>query len=246
MIRNFWQYIISFDWVFGMILILIFGVSRFSAVLYGIQSGNNQYLSIIFILMILTPIIFLNRNGRRYIGIRKPGNGIWLFYSFCFGILMSSIVFILGKILYQNSLSNWFVYIGDSYPIDLTHIPKDEKLIYFIIFSLIGITFSPFGEELLYRGIVHGSFISKFGEQKAAIIDSAAFGLTHLAHFGIIYSNKEWHFLLTPAIIWVILMFITGIVFNICKSRADSIWGAVISHIGFNIAMTYYIFYHLF
>ena len=246
MLRNYYKRILDFNWVFGIILILVFGVSRFWAVLYGIKSGDTKYLPIIFILMMLTPIILLNRRGRRFIGIRKFKNNYWILFSFLLGILICTIVFILGEVIFQDSISNWFVYIGNSYPIELASILPDEKFIYFIIFSLIGVTFSPFGEELLYRGIVHGSLVSKFGETKSAIIDSAAFGLTHLAHFGIIYSNNEWSFLIVPAMLWVVLIFITGLIFNFCKSKSESIWGAVISHIGFNIAMTYYIFYQIF
>ena len=48
-------------------------------------------------------------------------------------------------------------------------------------------TFSPIGEELFYRGIVHGSFTGRFGEQKASFFDSLTFAITHLAHFGIVY-----------------------------------------------------------
>jgi len=41
--------------------------------------------------------------------------------------------------------------------------------------------FSPIGEEFLYRGIVHGSFVSRFGEWRASVFDSLAFALTHVA-----------------------------------------------------------------
>ena len=76
-------------------------------------------------------------------------------------------------------------------------------------------------------------------------MDSAAFGLTHLAHFGIVYIANEWHFLLVPALIWTTLIFLTGILFNICKYKSGSIWGAILSHMGFNLSMTYFIFYHI-
>lgn len=105
--------------------------------------------------------------------------------------------------------------------------------------------FSPIGEELLYRGVVHGSFVSKFGEGKASIFDSSAFALTHLAHFEIVYVLGIWHFLPVPALIWVLSMFAVSQLFFQCKQFCGSIWGAVIAHSGFNFMMMYLIFYQL-
>lgn len=107
-------------------------------------------------------------------------------------------------------------------------------------------TFSPCGEELLYRGLIHGSLINRFGDRKSAVIDSLAFGLTHLAHFGIIYQYSSWNFYLIPSLIWIALIFVTGLTFNFCRKISDSIWGAIISHMAFNMTMTYLIFYEIF
>ena len=116
---------------------------------------------------------------------------------------------------------------------------------YFAIFAIIGMTFSPIGEELLYRGLIHQSFVPKFGNNKASILDSLAFAVVHLAHFGIIYTNGNWKFLIIPAILWITLMFLTSRLFYYCKIKTDSIYGAIIGHAGFNLAMTYFIFYHI-
>ncbi len=237
---------IKFNAAFGLILILVFGLLRFIAVLYGIQSGNNQYLSLVFVLMILSPVIFLSREGRRFIGWRKMGQNRWMLYALLLGSLACLLVYGLGQFLYGNETSNWFRYIGASYPIDLGALSAADKRIYFIVFLLIGMTFSPFGEELLYRGVVHGSLLTPLGERKAALLDSAAFGLTHLAHFGIIFQEGSWRFLPVPAAIWVLLMTFTGLLFNFCKSKSSSILGAIVAHIGFNATMTWLIFYRLF
>ena len=105
--------------------------------------------------------------------------------------------------------------------------------------------FSPIGEEFLYRGIIHGSFVPKFGEMKASVFDSLAFAFTHIAHFGIIYTLGAWQFLPVPALLWVASMFLVSQVFFRCKLFCDSIWGAVAAHSGFNFVMMYGIFYLL-
>lgn len=237
---------LSFNWFFGLSLILFFGIIRFATVLYGIQTGNNQYLPLIFGAMILIPFAILSKSGRIFIKIKKPKNLSSLLLAIILGAAICYLIFLLGRFLYGNTLSNWFQYIGESYPVDLYTIPVAEKQTFFIVFVIIGMTFSPFGEELFYRGLVHGSFVKDWGESKAALIDSAAFGITHLAHFGLIYTGLKWDFYVLPAIIWMFLMFVTGLVFNYCKWMADSILGAILSHMAFNGLMTYLIFFQLF
>jgi membrane protease YdiL (CAAX protease family) len=83
------------------------------------------------------------------------------------------------------------------------------------------------------------------GNNKASIVDSMAFAVVHLAHFGIIYSSGTLELVLMPAILWMVLMFLSSRLFFYCKSKTKSIYGAIISHAGFNFAMTYFIFYHI-
>ena len=105
--------------------------------------------------------------------------------------------------------------------------------------------FSPIGEELFYRGLVHGSLHEKFGSFKASMIDALAFSVTHLAHFGIVYLQSEWHFLLVPSIIWMVLIFLSGLLFTFWRNYCDSLLAAIVCHAGFNIGMVYYIMYLL-
>ena len=196
--------------------------------------------------MWVTPFLLLKKEGRKIIGLRKPKNIRWLINSFLIGIFASAIIFFLGKYLYQDSIENWFVYISNSYSrIPMNDLNGPNKTLYFGLFALIGMTFSPIGEELLYRGLIHQSFVQKFGNNKASIIDSLAFAIVHLAHFGIIYSSGTWDFIFVPAVLWMTLIFLTSRLFYYCKSKTDSIYGAIISHAGFNLTMTYFIFYHI-
>jgi len=87
------------------------------------------------------------------------------------------------------------------------------------------------------------SFAKSIGEQKASIVDSTAFALTHISHFGLVYINSKWTFFTTPTIIWVTAMFLASILFFRFKKRSASIWGAIICHSAFNLEMIYCIFY---
>jgi len=243
-LRPFWRFI-SYNWKFGLFLVLLFGIPRFIMVLDANASGGYGSVSILFLVMWFAPFIFLSKEGRRYIGIKKPTNYKWLLYSFLIGFAFCSLMFICAKFFYADTVNNSFVYISRSYTIPEEALAAN-KLMFFLMFSFVGITFSPIGEELLYRGVVHGSFVSKFGETKASVFDSLAFALTHLAHFGIIYNLGGWEFLPVPALLWVLGMFIASQLFFICKQKSGSVLGAIISHAGYNVAMMYIIFYHIF
>ncbi|MCP4976788.1 MAG: CPBP family intramembrane metalloprotease [Maribacter sp.] len=236
----------KFNWQFGLALILVFGIPRFLIVLQANATGNYNFTSIVFLLMWITPFVLLTKQGRRTIGMKKPENYNWLLYSFFMGIVLCAIVYLIGTWLYHSSIDNWFVYISNSYgSIPSEALTGNDRNSYFLIFAVIGMTFSPIGEELLYRGLIHRSLVPKFGNNKASILDSLAFAITHLAHFGIIYSLGNWSFHFIPALIWMFLIFLTGRLFFYCKLKTGSIYGAIIGHAGFNLAMTYFIFYQV-
>jgi membrane protease YdiL (CAAX protease family) len=242
--RPLWNNLFKFNWVFGLLLILAVCIPRFILVLGSNRTGNYGSISIIMIISAIAPFVFLSKYGREKIGITKPGNYQWLFYSFISGILLATILFLLGYGLYSDTVNNWFVYIGKSYNISES-ITEREKFIYFLIFAGTGMIFSPIGEELFFRGIVHSCFAASVGDRKASIIDGLAFSLTHLSHFGFVYLSGEWKILIMPSLLWVSGMFVSSIVFFQCKKKTGSLLGAALSHAGFNLAMIYFIFYHL-
>lgn len=237
---------ITFSWQLGVLLILLFGLPRFFLVIEANRSGNYGLTSVIFVIMILTPFLLLTRDGRQSIGITFPKNSLWLTGSFLLGAALCALIFWFGNALYQDTLSNWFVYISESY----SSVPRDQltgsnQWTYFFMFALIGMTFSPFGEEFLYRGLIHRCFTDRFSDNTASMIDSAAFATVHLAHFGIVYSAGKWTLLVIPALLWMGLMYVAGRMFYMCRQKTGSVFGAVIAHAGFNFAMTWFIFFYI-
>ena len=100
MLRPFWQKIFRFNWVFGLVLILLFGIPRFIIVLNANITGNYSMIAIIFFCMWFTPLIFLTKSGRRNIGINKPRNYRWLFYSFVAGAAACILTYIVAHITF--------------------------------------------------------------------------------------------------------------------------------------------------
>ncbi|HMQ60584.1 MAG TPA: CPBP family intramembrane metalloprotease [Flavilitoribacter sp.] len=239
-----WNRLFKFDWRFGLFLIVVLCAPRFMLVLKANQTGNYAPIGAIMFLSALVPFIFLNKYGRNKIGI-KGAKRVWrLMLSLAVGIVFSLILYFIGEGLFGNSYQNWYQYIGKSYNIPEV-IAADEKLTMFAIMAATGMVFSPIGEELFFRGIVHGSFAASIGEQKASLVDSAAFALTHIAHFGLVFINQKWDFYFFPAMIWIAGMFAASILFFKMKQWTGSLLGAIFCHAGFNLGMTYSIFYLL-
>lgn len=241
-LKPFWSKIFSFNWKFGLFLILVICIPRFVLVLHANETANYAYIGMIMLISAIAPFVFLSKYGRNKIGIKKPTKWQWLGIAFIIGILFSVALYILGELLYGNTYENWYHYIGKSYNIPEA-IDAQSKLVMFGIMALTGMLFSPIGEELFFRGIVHSSFANSVGDRKASLIDSAAFAIVHISHFGLIFVNQEWKFLLVPTLIWVLSMFLVSILFYICRKRSGSILGAILCHSAFNLGMIYCIFY---
>lgn len=241
-LKLFWIRYFKLDWKFGLFLLLIICIPRFVLVLKANETGNYSFIGMIMFISALMPFIFLNKQGLKQIGLSKTNKLISLIYALIAGLLFSYVLYLAGDYLYGNTYENWYEYIGKSYNISDT-ITGQEKKILFAIMAITGMTFSPIGEEFFFRGIVHSSFANSVGDKKASIIDSLAFSLTHISHFGLVFINNKWDFYLVPALIWLLSMFFVSILFFQMKRITGSIWGAVLCHSGFNLGMIYCIFY---
>lgn len=243
-LRPFWRNKFGFNWKLGLFLILIICIPRFILVLNANASGNYGSIGVIMLISAAAPFIFLSKYGRTKIGITRPKNYSWLFIAFAIGLLASLILYGIGHLLYGTTFENWYVYIGKSYKIP-SAISSHDKTILFTVMVLTGMTFSPIGEELFFRGIVHTSFAESIGDKKASLVDSTAFALTHISHFGLVFVNSHWNLYPVPTFIWILSMFLVSLLFFLCKKRSGSLAGAIIAHAGFNAGMIYCIFYLL-
>jgi membrane protease YdiL (CAAX protease family) len=206
--------------------------------------GDYSSIAIIMIISALIPFVLLTKSGLGQLGLTKPKSFFRLIFAFISGLLFSLLLCYLGKLLWGNTYSNWYEYIGKSYNIPM-EMARHDKTILFSITALTGMIFSPIGEELFFRGIVHLSFAKSIGETKASIVDGSAFAMTHISHFGLVYVNRQWNFLIIPTLIWVLSMFSASVMFFVFKRYSSSISGAMICHAGFNFGMIYSIFYLL-
>jgi membrane protease YdiL (CAAX protease family) len=244
-LKLFWSRFFDFNWKFGFFLILIICIPRFILVLNANYLGRySPYIALIMTISAIAPFLFLTKYGRKEIGIAKSRNFNWLFIALVCGLVASFALHFIGQILYDNSNQNWYQYIGKLYNIPTTITQTDKKMM-FVIVAITSMIFSPIGEELFFRGIVHSSFAKSIGDKKASIVDSLAFALTHISHFGLVFINNKWDFFTIPTIIWVTSMFLVSLLFYTFRKKSGSILGAIICHSAFNLGMTFCIFYLL-
>ena len=243
-LRPLWQKLFGFNWKFGLLLIILVCVPRFILVLQANTTGNYGSIGLVMLVSAIAPFLFLSKYGRKKIGIKKPDKYFWLLVSILAGLVFSLLLYFLGWAIYGNGYENWYSYIGRSYNIP-PGINDCDKTIMFAIVGFTGMIFSPIGEELFFRGIVHSAFAKSFGDRKASVADGAAFACTHLSHFGLVYISGKWDLLLMPAVIWVLSMFFVSLLFFKFRKYTGSIWGAIVCHAAFNLGMTYCIFYLL-
>lgn len=244
MLKSYIPSFIKYNWILGLVLIVLFTIVRFILVIDAYVTKSYSIASFVFLAMIILPFILLNKEGRRYIGICKPKRASWLIPSFIVGLVIASVIYLLFTLLYGDTISNSYVYISQSY--FLEGLNDSNRLAIFLAFCMSGMTFSPFGEELFYRGVIHGSFVQEFGERKASIYDSLAFAFAHLSHFGIIYTvTGGLSFLPLPALLWFCCMYILSRISFFCKQKTGFILGPIVVHAGFNISMLYWIFYYV-
>lgn len=244
MLRPLWRKRLSFDWKLGILLILVVCIPRFVLVLDANVTGNYGLIGLVMLVSALTPYFLLNKYGRTAIGLVKTEKYLWILGAFICGITASLILHFLGKGLYGISYENWYVYIAKSYKIP-DGISESGRMIMFAIMATTGMTFSPIGEELFFRGIVQSSFAASFGEKRALVMDCLAFSVTHIAHFGLVFIDNSFKLYTLPTLIWVLSMFLVSLLFYFFKKRSGSLIAAIVCHAGFNLGMIFSIFYLL-
>jgi uncharacterized protein len=222
-----------------------FGIARVALVLAANVTGSYQLVSLVFVAMAMLPIVLLSREGRRAVGLRRPTRWGWMAVAPLAGAAACVGVFAVAIAAWGSTLSNPFAYIAASYSSVPSPLPADDRVVYFVIFAVIGMTFSPIGEELLYRGVAHEGLASRLGQVRAGLLEAGAFAIVHLAHFGLVYVAGSWSFLPIPAAFWVFAMFGSALLFLAWRRLTGSLWGAVLAHAGFNVAMTAAIFFAL-
>jgi len=239
LLRPLWRRLVGRAWVLSAILFVVLGCVRGYGA-YGPEEARS-WLMIGFFSMWFLPGIFFSRAGRRAMGLKQADRPGWLLWGPLLGATSACLVFALGFWLYGRSELNWFVAIGNQFLAGSEALGLPQAAL-MVVYTVPAILFSPVGEELFFRGMIHESVGERWGERLATLANGLAFGTIHLFHYGITRDASGYHFLLVPGLAWILLMMGLSWIFGLCRRRSGSIWPAVLAHAAFNLVMNLTVF----
>jgi membrane protease YdiL (CAAX protease family) len=239
LLRPFWQSILRRAWVVNLILFFLLACLRG----YGLFGpiGVRMLIMLVFFSMWFLPWIFISKSGRLAMGLRRVEKPVWLFWGLLLGLCGALVIFAVGYGLFGKSPDNWYISIRDSWAIDPTMRQLPVGLL-FLIYTLPAMIFSPVGEELFFRGMIHEGAREAWGPKVATAMNALAFGGVHLLHHGLIWDGNGLRVLWVSGLLWVLWMMGLSWLFTQCRQRSGSIWPAVVAHSAFNLGMSVLIF----
>ncbi len=234
-----WRSGVSHPWVF--VLVLAAGLASLRA-LGTLGPGTWRWvLPLGFVVMAVLPWMLMTAQGRRSIGLQRARRGFYYWAAVALGASMALAVGVLGVTLFGNTADNWYVSIANAYrnTLDTRTLTWWQLHLFFTIPACI---FSPIGEEIFFRGVLHRALQSRFGAQWALVCEAGLFGLVHLCHHGLWLAASGWSLRPVSGLLWVVLMFATAVLFSWLRQRCGSLGPAILAHAAFNAAMNTFIF----
>ncbi|HYG17860.1 MAG TPA: CPBP family intramembrane glutamic endopeptidase [Ohtaekwangia sp.] len=122
---------------------------------------------------------------------------------------------------------------------------KESLFGLFLIFTIPAMIFSPWGEEIFFRGFLHLALQQKVSDKNSGLIEAAIFGIVHVFHHGLVMQQGQIRFYPLSGLIWIVLMFGVAMAFLWLKRKSGSIYPAIVAHAIFNLTMNWIIFYQM-
>ena len=226
----------SISWMLGLALAILFAAMRAKGIFGG--RAWQPLLPLGFVCMASLPWILLTGQGRREIGWQSPATRRAYGMALAIGIGAALACFLLGLALFGHSKQNWFVSIADYYRRSLDTTGLSPWRLH-LTFTIPAMLFSPFGEEIFFRGVLQRLLEQRFSQRASTYAEAGFFGLVHLCHHGIAPGPT---LLLPSAPLWAALMAVTAWLFAWLRKSSGSLAPAILAHALFNLTMNVCIF----
>lgn len=180
------------------------------------------------------PWLLLDRDGRGRIGIRRPRRRGWIGIAGLAGVAALAACAAVAWLIFGDGGANWLVLHGQMLQRIRSSLPPGlDAATTFWLLTAPALLFSPLGEEILYRGFLQEACGRRWGASTGLLLQAAAFGLVHLAHYGLDPPD--------PALIavWVPSMFAVALLLGWLTLRYESLAPPVLAHAAFNLAMSW-------
>lgn len=222
----------------ALLLGIVFTAIRAAAMLGPVALRPLFLIHCVF--MAATPWLLLSRVGRQECGIRRGGSLAIYAGALGFGIGAASVCHLLGYGLFGVTADNWFVSVANSFRAQPT--PGLGLLHIYLMFTIPAILFSPFGEEIFFRGVLQRALETRFSASTATLLEAVWFGAAHLIHHRLLLTALGLTFLWKSGPLWFLLMVILSFGFATLRKKSGSVWPAVAAHAAFNATMNSFIF----
>jgi len=229
-------------WLLSLLVLGLLAATRFYSA-FGPPQARILFVLHVLVMWML-PFLFLTRQGRRDIGLRKQGiTPVALVLCSLAGVAGGLFIFWVGLALYGNSPDNWCVSIRDSLHLNQM-LAAMSPAAAFAVIALSTVSFTPIGEEFLFRGLIQQSFTLRWNAVIATVVNGFAYGLIHLLHVhGLLHDAAGFHLRLVSGALVVLLLAGLGATFTLCRLWTGSLWCAVVAHAACNLAMIAAIFF---
>lgn len=102
---------------------------------------------------------------------------------------------------------------------------------YQLTYLALVVAWAGLGEELFFRGYVHGGLRRRFSFAVAAGVSALLFGLRHATQLGLLWPDYPWG----AAASWVTFSTVVGLAMSWLYEREGSLWPPVVAHYLFNL-----------
>ncbi|UNC91162.1 CPBP family intramembrane metalloprotease [Candidatus Contubernalis alkalaceticus] len=237
-LRPLWEKVFKSEIRFIVVMFVLLGIIR----IIGLVREEINVVVLGFLIMWVLPVVFFHKNGRGKIGIKKADNRVWLLLSFFIGVLGAGVIYWLGHLLYGTGTENWGMTVVREYS------AQGEALTpgVFVVITFLSMLFSPIGEELFFRGMIHEVLAKRLSSYKwAGFLSSISFAAIHIPHYDLIFAGRGFTNTFVPMSLWFLFMFLVSYLFIYARSKSGSIFGAILCHSGYILGMNSYIYFAL-
>ena len=209
-----------------------------------VGGGPGQMIMLGFLLMWFVPLLLLSKAGRKEVGLTLPKRSGWILWAPVVGLVCSFVCYGLGVLLYGSSGQHWFQSVAASFF-------EDERVLQmplnalFLMFTIPAMTFSPIGEEILFRGCLQTAVEKQRGIVAGVGLSAFLFATVHLLHHGIVADEAGLKIYWVSGFLWWLLMIGTSVAFSWLRIKYQSLIPAIIGHSFYNLGMNFTIFYLL-
>lgn len=191
--------------------------------------------------MVAVPWIFLDRTGRRRIGLASATAPRWYALAVVGGGVIAGVLFALWAMWFGGGADNAFASIGQSYRA-ITDTRDMGLLQLHLFFTVPALLFSPIGEEIFFRGFLQQALQERVSVRAATWLETGLFGLVHLCHHGLLLTAAGVTLRPVSGGLWVASMFVTALAFAALRRASGSLYPAIAAHMAFNVVMNALIF----